>query len=349
MKLFAFSFIKLVISFFSFRKPKGFRTDKPKAIILLVPIHGNIGDQALGYAGRRFVEDHFGDREIVEVTMPDLFREIFPLKRHVKPGDLVFVQGGGSMGTRYPIEELARWLIFSQLSRQIRVLFPQSSSFDLKSSTGKWLTSISQYIYRKYATNLIICIRDQYSLRFMQEYFPGVSFHFFPDIVLYLDEFKARGPRKGVMYCLREDVESRFSTEDRLRLQSELSQRFQPSESFHTTIDNTSFSIEDGRKEVEKLVGRLSRAELVITDRLHGVILSYISNTPVLAIPTIDHKLTEFFRWIEESKKSVLLGPNPLENLDENLARIQPEAENKSFKQYFEPLVELIKSKEKQA
>lgn len=345
MKLFVFSFIKLVISYFTFRKPKGFSTQKPKAIILLVPIHGNIGDQALGYAGRRFVDDHFGDREIVEVTMPDLFREIFPLKRHIQQGDLVFVQGGGSMGTRYPIEELARWLIFSQLAKNVRILFPQSSSFDLKSVPGKWMTTISKMIYKKFSNNLIICIRDRYSLRFMQENFPGVSFYFFPDIVLYLDEFKSNRPRSGVMYCLREDVESRFSEAERKNLMAKIEQRFQKTEAFHTTIDNTSFSISDGRKEVEKLVQRLGNAELVITDRLHGVILSYISNTPVLAIPTVDHKLTEFFHWIESSKKSFLLGENPTEGLEEKLNSIDDSAENESFKSEFEGLVEIIKSK----
>jgi pyruvyl transferase EpsI len=343
VKLYLVSLAKLLISFFSFRKPRGFQTDKPKAVILLVPIHGNLGDQALGLAGRRFVDDHFGDREVVEVTMPDLFREIFPLRRHLKKGDLVFVQGGGSMGTRYPIEELARWLIFSQLAHCTRILFPQSSSFDLKSGIGIQLTKVSQWLYRTYSKGLIICIRDRYSLAFMQKHFPGMDFHFFPDIVLYLDEFFSNRERKGVMYCLREDVESRFGPEERRKLMLALESRFEQPEAFATTIDNTSFSIEQGRKEVEKLVARLGAAELVITDRLHGVILSYISNTPVLAIPTVDHKLTEFFRWIEASGRSRLLNADPLDGLEEKLSSLDLSRDNVSFREEFMPLVELIR------
>lgn len=342
VKLYLVSLLKLLLSFFSFRKPKGFKTSKPKAVILLVPIHGNLGDQALGLAGRRFVEDHFGEREIVEITMPDLCREIFPLKRHLTSRDLVFVQGGGSMGSRYPIEEISRWLIFSQLCQCTRVLFPQSSSFDLKSGSGKRITRISQWVYRKYSKGLILCIRDAYSLAFMQAHFPGVTFHLFPDIVLYLDAYFSQRPRKGVLYCLREDVESRFGAEERKKLMQALSSRFDSTEAFATTVDNTSFGIEKGREEVEKLVYRLGSAELVITDRLHGVILSYISNTPVLAIPTVDHKLTEFFTWISASGRSRLLNPNPLEDFDAKLASLDTTKDNTSFRSHFQPLVELI-------
>ena len=344
MKLYIFSIIKLIGSFFSFRRPKGFKTEKPKAVILLVPIHGNIGDQALGLAGRRFVDDNFPEFEVVEITMPDLFREIFPLKRHLKKGDLVFVQGGGSMGTRYMIEELSRWVIFSQLKNNTRVLFPQSSSFDLTTSWGKRFTSFSQWLYKTYSKNLIICIRDKYSLAFMQKNFPGVNFYFYPDIVLYLDEFKSNKARSGVMYCLREDVESRFKPEERRKLMSEIESKFENCVSFATTIDDTSFTIEEGRNEVKKLVERLGAAELVITDRLHGVILSYISNTPVMAIPTVDHKLTEFFNWISSSKRSFLLGENPDLNIETRLKSIDHSVDNESFKEHFKPLVGLIKN-----
>jgi len=344
VKLYIVSIVKLVIGFFRFGRPPGFLSDKPKAVILLVPIHGNIGDQALGLAGRRFVDDHFPEYEVVEVTMPNLFLEIFALKRHLKKGDLVFVQGGGSMGSRYFIEELSRWVIFSQLKDFTRVLFPQSSSFDLKSWSGKRITAISKWIYKKYSKNLIVCIRDKFSLNFMEKNFPGVSCHFFPDIVLYLDEFKSNRQRSGVMYCLREDVESRFSEGERKKMMAEIESRFEHCVPFATTIENTSFSIPQGRKEVEKLVERLGSAELVITDRLHGVILSYISNTPVMAIPTIDHKLSEFFKWISDSKRSFLLDENPDLNLDSRLKSIDYSQDNKSFKEEFIPLVQLIKN-----
>ncbi|HPI09965.1 MAG TPA: polysaccharide pyruvyl transferase family protein [Catalimonadaceae bacterium] len=342
MKLYIVTAIKFIIGFFRFGKPVSFRTDKPKAVILLVPIHGNIGDQALGLAGRRFVDDFFPNHEVVEVTMPNLFLEIFALKRHLKKGDLVFVQGGGSMGSRYFIEELSRWVIFSQLKDFTRILFPQSSSFDQKTWKGRWVTSVSKRVYRQYSERLIICIRDAYSLAFMEKHFPGVSFHFFPDIVLYLDEFKSNRKRSGVMYCLREDVESRFSETERKKLMAEIEKRFDQCIPFATTIENTSFTIEQGRKEVENLVGRLGSAELVITDRLHGVILSYISNTPVLAIPTIDHKLTEFFNWISESKRSYLLGENPHLDIERSLAMIDYSEDNRSFKSEFTKLAQLI-------
>lgn len=339
MKLYLYSLIKLFLGFFNFGKPTGFQTDKPKAVILLVPIHGNLGDQALSLAGRTFVDDHFPEYEVVEVTMPDLFRQLFPLRRHLKKGDLVFLQGGGSMGSRYPIEEMGRWLSFAFLSAHPRILFPQSSSFDLKSPSGRRITRVSQWVYRHYRHKLLLCIRDRHSLAFMEKHFPDNRFMLFPDIVLYLDGFKSDKPRSGVRYCLRDDVESRYSPADRQRIRAALDREFAGSESFDTTLENTSFTIPQGRKAVAELLERISRSELVVTDRLHGVILSYISNTPVLALPTVDHKLVEFFRWIEGTGRSVLLEENPEGPFARHLEKMDLSRSNPGFRAHFEPLV----------
>ncbi len=55
------------------------------------------------------------------------------------------------------------------------------------------------------------------------------------------------------------------------------------------------------RKQIiqEKLI-EFSQAKLIITDRLHGMILAYLSKTPCIVLSNYNYKIKGVYEWIKE-------------------------------------------------
>ena len=56
--------------------------------------------------------------------------------------------------------------------------------------------------------------------------------------------------------------------------------------------------IYNNKKLFERL-NKISEYKLCITDRLHGLIFSYITNTPCIAFNNIDNKVEGTAKWLE--------------------------------------------------
>ena len=72
--------------------------------MIATPSHGNLGDQAIVYAQRRFLADALPDFAVFEIQryQYELTRE--KIQEMVRPSDVVVVDGGGSVGTLWPEE-----------------------------------------------------------------------------------------------------------------------------------------------------------------------------------------------------------------------------------------------------
>ena len=123
---------------------------------------------------------------------------------------------------------------------------------------------------------------------------------------------------------------NQYNKKERDEIISYIKNKYSNSKEFDT-INKTSDTNELAFKQ---LITEINGAELVITDRLHGLILSYISNTPVIAITTNDHKLRDFFKLIKGSSKSFLI-----EDITEiEKIKINPNIDNYIFKSDFDVL-----------
>lgn len=58
--------------------------DKKKIFYMLVPIHGNLGDQAIAYASRKFLQDKFDEYEIIEINCIDTYKYSKAVKNVIK-------------------------------------------------------------------------------------------------------------------------------------------------------------------------------------------------------------------------------------------------------------------------
>ena len=68
-----------------------------------------------------------------------------------------------------------------------------------------------------------------------------------------------------------------------------------------TFIENVYAPDDSKRKEIiQKKLAEFSQAQLIITDRLHGMILAYLSKTPCIVLSNYNYKIEGVYEWIKE-------------------------------------------------
>ena len=100
-----------------------------KIILTLLPSHDNLGDHAIAYASKAFLEQEYPDFDIVEVDMKDIYKSAKNLIRSRHPEDMVFIIGGGNMGDLYRYEEWTRRFIIKTFHDYRVVQLPATAHF----------------------------------------------------------------------------------------------------------------------------------------------------------------------------------------------------------------------------
>jgi len=271
-----------------------------KAYLFCAPDYGNLGDHAIAEAEHRFFRDRFGI-ELVEIPVEDFQKAAQVAKQHITSSDLILITGGGFLGSLWlPMEEQARTVIETYPNNPVVVL-PQTLYWE---ETAGWAAERekTRLIYASHP-NLTLCARDKESYRLMSETYPDCRVILAPDMVL-ADEWKdflkdeASIKREGILLCLKTDKESILSADDQRRLFNigkYLSDRVK--------ICNTDLEIPISAAERNKLLhdifSEFQGADLVITDRLHGLVFSAIAGTPCVALNNCNHKMRATFGWIK--------------------------------------------------
>ena len=100
------------------------------------------------------------------------------------------------------------------------------------------------------------------------------------------------------MFCLRNDLEKKYSDEELNCLMSQFA--YTRTNRRDTTITAERWVWDKYReKMIQNIIDELATYEVVITDRYHGTILSAIANTPVIVINSSDHKLSSGVKWFD--------------------------------------------------
>lgn len=281
---------------------------KQAVILWATPTYNNLGDQAIAFAQRAFLKRVLPLCEIVEVPLwkdeqqfADDIQSISPL---VERRDLCVLLGGGNMGTRYMREEACKRLVVQAFPQNRIVLFPQTIDFGNTSEDQKELGH-SQMVYAAHP-DLHMFARERASYHAMKTVFPTVDVGLVPDIVLSLQQSRPEVVRKGVCFCLRSDEESALSAAQKATILKAGRACF--SQSWATdTWDRYSmwkdrYAATPSRREerLQKKWEEFRKAQLVITDRLHGLVFSAITETPCIALPSSNHKVTATFEWLQD-------------------------------------------------
>ncbi len=287
---------------FAFFKNSSLKAEKKYAFLFLAADYGNLGDVAITYAQTKFLKKH--GYEVFEIPISESLEGIHFVKKHITPKDLVTTVGGGNIGDLYDQIEYIRQLVFRTFTKNKVISFPQTFDF-ADSKKGRLALSRAKKAYNQHP-NLVLVAREKTSFKLMQKHFKNAKIILTPDIVLSLDKSQPVFKRKGVVFTLRKDAEKNISRQQEDFVVNKASAIFKNALYQDTHIDKQKMSIDLREKELNKIWETFKNAELVITDRLHGMIFCYITNTPCMVFQNNNHKVKETHDWIKDQQNVYL-------------------------------------------
>lgn len=286
--------------------------DITSVVLIDIPTNGNLGDQALVYATKKFILQKIdGPINLIEIPNTDINSSLLFLKRKLKENDVVIWNGGGNLGTIYPTAEFSRWSTFKFLKNWRIIMFPQSVFFE---SHKKNFLKKSVRLYRK-KNNLSVYLREQKSFDSFSKKFALDNVSLVPDIVFSLEnnlpiKLPNSDKRSGIITLLRNDKEkSAFDSKKLIALLSKVDTVVQSD----TYIDDVYVNDKNRDSLLLQKWEEISRHRLVVTDRLHGVIFAYLTKTPALVIPNNNWKIESTYEtWLQDVQSIDFLDVNTM-------------------------------------
>lgn len=267
-------------------------------IMMNTPRHGNMGDHAIAYAEKLFFEKYFPDIRYGEITGPYLWKYIDIYKKYISKDTVLGISGGGYLGNIWFNEEVLIRIIFEYFPENKIVFFPQTVFFNAAENRTEEIEK-SRKTYSEHRAPVMAFFRDRLSFDFgLNEYKSFDKIFEAPDMALFLKpEFDIEREQEAVI-IFRHDAEKSERTpgvdkiEDELRLKN-------VTYKILDTVVGRRISTKKRNKEFIDILKRFASAKFVITDRLHGMIMSAITGTPCLAFDNLTGKVSGCYKWIE--------------------------------------------------
>ena len=264
---------------------------RKKAIMLGTAEHRNIGDAAITLAEQQFLQKYFPDYYQVEISTYELTKKEDFLHAILNEEDILFINGGGNMGDVYLAEEEMHRMVVETFPNQKIIIFPQTIYF---TSTEKGLKELqkSAKIYNRHP-DLTLYVRGQESLDFAKTHFGNVKTVLMPDMV-HLLQTDYRFDREGIMLCLRDDNEGLLTDDQKAQIKADMMTL-----TGKVTCRNNMNDVDVGRDTramvVRKELMGFARHQVVVTDRLHGMIFSAVTHTPCVVLASFNQKIREYY------------------------------------------------------
>lgn len=268
---------------------------KSKMFLFNTPDYVNLGDHAIAVAEDIYIREHFG--EYYEFGSHSCYPDALEyLKKYITEKDILLFQGGGNLGSLWRVNEEIFRNLLKNFSNNNVIVFPQSIYYG-DSEEEKCYFKESKKIYNEHK-NLTICVRDERSYEFVKKSY-ACKCLLLPDMVLTLNYDKQR-ERTGIGVLLRDDKEKltpcdmRGSIDELIKIVEE------------SKVPLTHHPVEfisDRKERIAQILEEYASCKLVITDRLHGMIFSAITNTPCIAFDNSYHKVSGVYKkWLKKYK-----------------------------------------------
>lgn len=272
------------------------RESTPIFYLLNIPSHGNMGDQLIAYAEENFFNDNFSENRVEYFSTGELECGVELLKPIIASEDIIFITGGGFLGDVYPEEERRFHDVMRLFPNNRIILLPQTFSYYKNSKSIKKAIALQMKCER-----LVITVRETSSYNCLQSHFNNAEIKLLPDMATYLNLSNLEYQRSGVIICSRNDKEKEKQSSFVFDSVSEWTKRNNIPIRFVDTQKPYSVRAESREDEIDKLVEEFASSRLVVTDRLHGMLYSIITGTPVLAIDNTTHKVSgAFYDWFKD-------------------------------------------------
>lgn len=317
------------------------KKDSKKIVVFLGADYGNLGDVAITESQIIFLKKAFPDCEIKEIPISQTYTYIKALKKCLTTNDIITLIGGGNISNLYEDIETQRRFIIKKFRKNLIVSFPQTVYFT-PTRKGKNSMKKTLKIYKKHK-KLYLFAREEKTFNFFKTYFKSDKIFMAPDIVLSkslpLQDKEKR--ENTITLCIRKDKESALSP---TQLENICTNLKNISITFtDTQIACNRMSTESRKQELYKIIKLFSKSKLVITDRLHGMILCAITDTPCLAIDNSNGKVSGVYNsWLKNNSSVRIVTPNEItkEVIEET---IKTQIKYKVRKQQFQSIVNVIR------
>lgn len=321
------------------------RNDKRIYVCAGSAVHGNMGDQALGFCRVEFLKKNgISEHEIIEYTSRDRMRYWSQICRSHGMDDIIILRGGGYWGDLWTDGFTEILAYIQQFSQNNVIVFPQSVYFS-NTPEGTALLEKSQKIVNS-CPRLRIFARDRVSYQLLRNYYPKSMIAMTPDTVLsYCPLGVCNDNRNGVLLCLRDDKEKKVNGLEKCA--TDILHQMQIAYSYQdTSIQFDMQKLSEREPKLVELWTKFAGARLTITDRLHGMIFSAITGTPCIVFDNIDGKVGHQYEWLKNFPYIKYL-----ENLNDLDDTIKSLLANEKAYQYspeylrddFEPLIAVLK------
>ena len=274
---------------------------QPCVFVLTAPTHSNLGDHAQSYCISIILEKSYPNHKMIMLDEGALERNFYELlyviKRYIKESDLLFLHSGYRLTNLYMTSEYIVEMMVRLFADKKLVFLPQTIHYTDE--------VVKQRISKLINENVLVMCRDEQSYENAFMLFPAAKVEMYPDVVTSLiGQYDFQHERSGILMIMRapNDGESLFLETDIQELKKKL-EVIDKVEIIDTTIDEDWRIIAGDRKfYIEREIERYSKYKLVVTNRYHGTVLSMAANTPVVILPTKDHKITSGIQWFEKAK-----------------------------------------------
>ncbi len=269
-----------------------------KIIIMGIPHHGNIGDNAIAIAEEEMIKKYFPDYKLYSMQEKYLDICVNKAKKFINDEDIILLHGGGNIGDTYERPEKGRREVIKLFPNNKIIIFPQTAYFS-DTDEGKKQLEISKEIYNAHK-NLIIMAREEKSYEFMKEHFYNAKIYLTPDIVMTLNKSSNKN-REGALLLFRTDKEKTLEDQNIEKIKEIVKNAFGKYTISDMNLGSGIVNI-GGKKREEVLNNKFEQfqsSEIVITDRLHGMIFAAITETPCVVFGNFNHKISESYKWLK--------------------------------------------------
>ncbi|WP_342432781.1 polysaccharide pyruvyl transferase family protein [Neobacillus sp. FSL H8-0543] len=269
--------------------------EKRRIFVLQTPTHGNLGDHGIAYAQKDFLLNNIKDCQYIEISFEEVFKKAKMIKKNVRTNDLIVIHGGGNMGDMYLYEELTRRFIVSYFKNVRIISFPQTISFS-DTFLGKIALMGTKKVYKS-NKNFFIVARETKSYQIMKKEFGEEKVFLSPDIVFSLN-LRGENSRNGIVTCFRNDLEQKIDNNFKENLIIGLEKKYQNIIVTDSIVKHR-VSISQRNEELQNIWNTFRNAEVVLTDRLHGMIFCVITGTPCIVFNNFNHKIEYSYKnWL---------------------------------------------------
>lgn len=314
------------------------KSDTPFVFLVMTPEHGNLGDHAIAFAETEMLNTV--GISYVEITGNQFWKLKYYNLLSVMNRYPILITGGGNLGTLWmDVEQTQRDIIQANPKSWIGILPNTCFYEDTDWGREELQKSIDIYNWHKHLT---IYAREKTSFDFMKPIYKDVRL--MPDMVMSLKPELPSKKRHGCLLCLRGDCE-KTRTEDQ-----EQKIRRQATLLFGNDVTDTDM-IAEGKIPVEwretalwEKFAEFSRAKLVITDRLHGMVFCAITGTPCVVVDSKSPKVRGCYEWIKHL--DYIRFADDASQIEEEYRRIpntEHKFDNAHLLHYYDELAKVVK------